>query len=137
MSWSWIVLQMRSCIKWTFELFWWFLLVLTQQTWDLYVSEIASSDYGWKLHSFFDQIASWQLQLWSTSQWLFQNPLKWRKSRGWCSFETVEKKNHFLLLDRLTLCLQRQIYSNKTHALNKRHFVSHINGNFVHDLHEI
>lgn len=28
------------------------------------------------------------------------------------------------------------MYSNKIHALNKRQYVSQINGNFVHDVHE-
>lgn len=52
-----------------------------------------------------------------------------------CSSETVDTKS-FLALRYTDMCLQRQMYSNKIHALNKRQYVSQINGNFVHDVHE-
>lgn len=68
---------------------------------------------GWKLNSFFDQIACWQLRLWSTFQWLFQNPLEWRKSREGCSSETMDIKRLALrYTDTLFTKANTQYYSS-------------------------
>lgn len=83
---------MASCIKWLFELCWWLLLVLISKHEIFLFLRLSALITGWKPNSFFDQIASWHLQLWSTFQWLFQNPLKWIKSREWFSFETIRCK---------------------------------------------
>lgn len=79
-------------IKCLFELCWGFLVVLSSKHETIMLLRLSTLITGWKLNSFFDQIACWQLQLWSTFQWLFQNPLEWRKSREGCSSETVDVK---------------------------------------------
>lgn len=122
---------MASCIKWLFELCWWLLLVLISKHEIFLFLRLSALITGWKPNSFFDQIASWHLQLWSTFQWLFQKPLKWRKLRGWSSSETIRckavsysqtdtvQKDKYSVL-RLMLSTKAKMFPSKC---------------FVHDLH--
>lgn len=114
-----------------FELYGWLLLVLIQQ-----IFWIFNSDY---------RIKAIQL-LWPNCilgvivvihfPIIISKPIKIKKKNQEGNvYLRLWTQNHFLLLDILTLCLQRQIYSNKIHGLNKISF--QINDNFLHDLYEI